>query len=125
MLVAVLASAQVPTFQHDVLPLFEKRCISCHGSVKTAGLDMRTLEAIMKGGAGGTVVQPGKPDASFLWKKIASDAMPLGGTQLTPEEKPRPPLDRTRPVSGRKRPRKRLRARLTTGTAASGRIRNP
>jgi hypothetical protein len=33
------------------------------------------------------VVVPGKPEYSVLWKKIASDAMPLGGKQLTPEEK--------------------------------------
>ena len=80
-------TAQVPTFQHDILPVFAQRCLSCHGEVKTANLDMRTLEGLMKGGASGPVIQPGHPDASFLWKKIASDAMPLGGKQLTPEEK--------------------------------------
>ena len=84
---AGVITAQVPTFQHDILPVFARRCLSCHGEVKTANLDMRTLEALMKGGAGGPVIQPGRPDASFLWKKIASDAMPLGGKQLTPEEK--------------------------------------
>ena len=81
------AAAQVPTFQHDVLPLFEKRCTSCHGAARTSNLDLRTLESLMKGGASGQVVEPGKPDASFLWKKISSDAMPLGGTQLTADEK--------------------------------------
>jgi hypothetical protein len=81
------ASAQIPTFQHDVLPLFEQRCTSCHGATRTSNLDLRTLDAVMKGGASGKVVEPGKPDASFLWKKIASDAMPLGGTQLTAGEK--------------------------------------
>ncbi|MFN7923021.1 MAG: PSD1 and planctomycete cytochrome C domain-containing protein [Bryobacteraceae bacterium] len=79
--------AQVPTFQHDVLPLFEKRCTSCHGPTKTQNLDLRTLEGVMKGGASGKVVEPGKPESSFLWKKIASDAMPLGGVQLTADEK--------------------------------------
>ncbi len=86
-LMASALAAQVPTFQHDVLPMFERRCISCHGAAKTADLDMRTLAALMKGGASGSVIQPGRPDASFLWKKIASDAMPLGGKQLTPDEK--------------------------------------
>ncbi|MSV30852.1 MAG: DUF1553 domain-containing protein [Bryobacterales bacterium] len=86
-LAAGSASAQVPTFQHDILPLFEKRCNSCHGQAKTANLDTRTLAGIMAGGASGPVVEPGKPDASFLWKKIVSDAMPLGGKQLTPSEK--------------------------------------
>ncbi len=79
--------AQVPTFQHDVLPLFENRCNSCHGKTKSSGLDMRSLGALMDGGATGPVVVPGKPEASFLWKKIVSGAMPLGGKQLTVEEK--------------------------------------
>ena len=85
--VVLTASGQVPTFQHDVLPLFEKHCTSCHGSANIADLDLRTLDAAMKGGATGSAIQPGKPDASFLWKKISSGAMPLGGKQLTPEEK--------------------------------------
>ena len=81
------ARAQVPAFQHDVLPLFENRRNSCHGKIKSSGLDMRSLDALMAGGATGPVVVPGKPEASFLWKKFVSGAMPLGGKQLTAEER--------------------------------------
>jgi hypothetical protein len=85
--VAAPLLAQTPTFQHDVRPIFEKRCNACHGAAKSAGLDTRTLDSIMAGGATGPAIEPGKPDASFLWKKIASDSMPLGGTKLTAAEK--------------------------------------
>ncbi|MBI4909530.1 MAG: PSD1 domain-containing protein [Acidobacteria bacterium] len=87
LLLSGAASGQVPTFQHDILPLFERRCNTCHGSTKTANLDMRTLPSLLTGGASGPVVVPGKPEHSVLWKKIASDAMPLGGKQLTAVEK--------------------------------------
>ena len=70
-----LARAQVPAFQHDVLPLFENRCNSCHGKTKSSGLDMRSLDALMASGATGPVVVPGKPEASFLSlsRKFSSD----------------------------------------------------
>jgi len=37
------------TFQHDVLPLIEKRCVTCHGAGRTisGGLDLRTIEGVM------------------------------------------------------------------------------
>jgi hypothetical protein len=81
------SGAATPTFQHDVLPLFEQRCNSCHSAKPSAGLDLRTLASVMTGGASGKVVEPGKPDASVLWKKIDSGAMPMGGKPLSAEEK--------------------------------------
>ncbi len=79
--------AAAPTFQHDVLPIMEQSCISCHGEQGDAGLDLRTLEGVMKGGESGPAVQPGKPEASVLWAKIASDEMPIEGSPLSDAEK--------------------------------------
>ena len=79
--------AATPTFQHDVLPLFEKRCAGCHGAKPSAGLDVRDLASVMKGGASGKAIEPGKPESSLLWTKIDSGAMPMGGAPLTADEK--------------------------------------
>lgn len=79
--------AATPTFQHDVLPVMQQRCIGCHGEQASGGLDLRTLESVMKGSSGGPAVSPGHPESSVLWEKIASDAMPMGGDPLTDAEK--------------------------------------
>jgi hypothetical protein len=84
---AAVASSATPTYQHDVLPLFEKRCAGCHGAKPSAGFDVRDLASVMKGGTSGKALEPGKPDASLLWKKIDADQMPMGGAPLTAEEK--------------------------------------
>src|SRR5258708_21566246 len=83
----VALTAGIPTFQHDVLPMFEQRCIACHGAKASGGLDLRTLASVMSGGTNGKVVEPGKPDASRLWKMIDSGAMPMGSKSLSLEEK--------------------------------------
>jgi hypothetical protein len=68
---------RVLTYEKDIMPIMEKACISCHGALKKSGkLDLRTYQALRKGGAGGTGVVPGKPDASPLWTEIHSGTMP-------------------------------------------------
>lgn len=85
--VPVAAQSPTPTFQHQVLPLFAQRCLECHSEKPMGGLDLRTLDSVMKGGTSGKVVTPGKPDLSILHKKVASGQMPIGGKRLTTEEK--------------------------------------
>jgi mono/diheme cytochrome c family protein len=82
------ASAATPTFQHDVLPLFEKRCVACHGGTLQVmgGLNLKTLEFVMAGGTGGPVVAPGDPDKSRLWIAVREGKMPMGGARLTEPE---------------------------------------
>src|SRR6266852_8039098 len=87
LLLPVALTAGIPTFQHDVLPVFEQRCIACHSTKPSAGLDLRTLASVMTGGTNGKVVEPGKPEASRLWKTIDSGAMPMGSKSLSLEEK--------------------------------------
>src|SRR5262245_61256710 len=81
--------AAVPTFQHDVLPLLEKRCVSCHGLLRpvAGGLDLRPLDRVVAGGAGGPVVVPGNPEMSRLWTLVRDGKMPMGGAPLADEEK--------------------------------------
>lgn len=61
----------------DVTPIFQMRCVTCHGKRKQeAGLDLRTQAARLKGGKSGPALVPGKPDESLLMKKIAEGVMP-------------------------------------------------
>ena len=73
----LLAAAEAPRFERDVLPVFTKYCFTCHGqSSPKLGLDLRTAATAMRGSHNGPVVIKGKPDESLLWKKVSSRAMP-------------------------------------------------
>ena len=65
------------TFEDDVLPILEARCIRCHGAeVKKSGLDLRRRFTIVEGGDSGPALVPGKPTESLLLEKIESKEMP-------------------------------------------------
>lgn len=61
--------------------VLQKNCLGCHGAAKTSGLDLRTSESMLAGGAHGAVIVPTDPDQSRLYKQIthvAEPAMPPG-----------------------------------------------
>ena len=63
--------------ENDVLPIFQTRCVLCHGKRRQeGGLDLRTQASRLKGGKSGPALVPGKPDESLLIKRIASGEMP-------------------------------------------------
>jgi mono/diheme cytochrome c family protein len=63
--------------ESDVLPIFQMRCVVCHGKRKQeGGLDLRTQASRMKGGNSGPALVPGKPDESLIMKTILSGQMP-------------------------------------------------
>jgi len=67
----------VPDFQRDVLPIFEAKCIRCHGAKKRDGkLDMRTLEALLAGGVSGPALKPGNAQKSLLIELLHYKEMP-------------------------------------------------
>jgi mono/diheme cytochrome c family protein len=70
---------EAPSFTKDIRPLFQVKCVRCHGEkMRKADLDLRTLAAALKGGESGPAVVPGKPDSSPLYEKVHSGAMPPG-----------------------------------------------
>ena len=78
-----------PDFQKDVLPVFEEKCISCHGAKRRGGkLDMRTLEALLQGGDTGPALKPGNAQKSLLIELIHYKEMPpkKKGPFITPQE---------------------------------------
>ena len=80
------SSKKVPAFDADIKPLFIAKCVACHGSTPQAKLDVRTPEAILKGGASGPAVVPGEAAKSLLIDKIVTGQMPPGKVKLTAAE---------------------------------------
>lgn len=91
-------SAPVPTntepaavtgisFTNDVMPIFESRCVNCHGDEQVKeGLDLKTYEGLMAGSSNGPVLEPGNANNSFLLEQIIKGEMPKRGPKLTPKE---------------------------------------
>src|SRR5262249_17911673 len=76
------------TFEKDVLPLLQTKCLSCHGAGKQkADLDLRSRASLLKGGETGPAVKPGSAKDSLLWEKINADQMPPDKNKLTAAEK--------------------------------------
>src|SRR6266487_260520 len=60
-----------------VQPIFDANCVKCHGLMQQkSGLELDSLETVMKGGHDGAVVVPGKPKKSRLYQYLASDSDP-------------------------------------------------
>jgi cytochrome c553 len=66
-----------PVTQHDVLPIVLLRCATCHGAHRQDGkLDLRTPEAMKRGGKHGPAVLSGNAAASPMIQRIESEACP-------------------------------------------------
>ena len=75
--------------EKDVLPIFQVRCVACHGKRRQeGGLDLRTRASRLKGGRSGPAVLPGKPDLSPVIQKIESGEMPPVELQLANSVRP-------------------------------------
>ena len=60
------------TYAADIKPIFDKSCIKCHGADKQKGkLRLDSLEASLKGGQDGKVIEPGKSADSMLVHNVA------------------------------------------------------
>lgn len=79
----------------QIKPLLEERCFNCHNSRRrsgpAAGLDLTTIESLMRGGDGGPVVIPGKPAESLLVIAVTYEDQfvkmpPLEDDRLSAEE---------------------------------------
>jgi mono/diheme cytochrome c family protein len=56
--------------------ILQKNCFGCHGPAKTSGLDLRTGDSAMAGGAHGPVIVPSDPSASKLYQVLTHEAEP-------------------------------------------------
>ena len=63
--------------EREVHAILSAKCWVCHGRTeRRAGLDLRTRNAILKGGKSGPAIVPGKPAESLLIKRITAQEMP-------------------------------------------------
>src|SRR4051794_33396098 len=60
----------VEHFETKVRPLLAKRCFACHTDTPMGGLVMNSRAGLLKGGASGPAIVPGKPEASLLIRAI-------------------------------------------------------
>jgi hypothetical protein len=74
-----MSPAQVLSFGRNIQPLFQAKCVRCHGQkAHKADLDLRSLTGVLRGGESGAVIVPGKPEVSLLYEKVHSGTMPPG-----------------------------------------------
>jgi hypothetical protein len=55
-----------PSYNANIQELLVSKCAMCHGQAASAGLDVTTFEALMRGGDNGAVVIAGDPENSRL-----------------------------------------------------------
>ncbi len=84
------SSSALVSFKDDVQPIFNARCVTCHGDVGPEdGLSLTSYENVMAGSNTGPVVIPGQPENSELVKRIkgiSQPRMPFGQTPLTDQQ---------------------------------------
>ncbi|MSR32033.1 MAG: DUF1553 domain-containing protein [Gemmataceae bacterium] len=85
-------SADLDFFEKKIRPVLADHCYKCHSEKSQpakGGLKLDTRAGVLKGGATGPAIHPGKPEASLLLKAIRHDssveAMPPGKPQLSQE----------------------------------------
>ncbi|HEY6991993.1 MAG TPA: c-type cytochrome domain-containing protein, partial [Bryobacteraceae bacterium] len=81
------AQAATPSFTSDVAPILQKNCLACHSSAaKMGGLVMDKFDLLMKGGAHGPAVVPGKAEESRMVMMLEGKVqprMPYGSDPLS------------------------------------------
>lgn len=86
---ASLLSAAEVSFERDVLPVLEKRCLVCHqGDAAQKGLRVHSVQALLTGGENGAAIVPGDAEGSLLVAKISGEkpSMPPAGDPLAADE---------------------------------------
>jgi mono/diheme cytochrome c family protein len=91
-LVATFAASAVQvTFERDIRPILEARCLQCHGEKKqNGGLRLDAKAAALRGGQSGPPIVAGKATESLLYQRVAAqnddERMPPVGERLSATE---------------------------------------
>ena len=82
-------------YQEEVLPILRANCLACHNRTRSKGdVVMETPDDIRKGNEGGSFVEAGNAEESFLFQLAAHTDDPVmppaknkvGARNLTPDE---------------------------------------
>lgn len=80
-------SVENVSFNRDIYPLVERRCVKCHGGeFPSEGLNLESYESLMSGSQNGQVIVAGDSSNSLLFEQIKSGEMPKRGSDLTAEQ---------------------------------------
>jgi uncharacterized membrane protein/mono/diheme cytochrome c family protein len=84
-------AAAAPDFTREVMPIFKRTCVECHGPDKVkARLRMDSVEALQKGGKSGALLKPGDAENSLIMRRVlgldGEDQMPLDKDPLTEKQ---------------------------------------
>src|SRR5262249_2855507 len=90
--IGVAVAAETParvTYEEHVRPILKAHCFVCHGEEEKpkAGLDLRLVRTIMKGGVSGEVLVVGRHEESLLWERLEAEEMPPGDKKLSASQK--------------------------------------
>jgi mono/diheme cytochrome c family protein len=78
--VSTETAQQRKAFDADLLPIFQRKCVQCHGGAKpAAGLDLHSLSSLLASNKVTPVVVEGFSEKSVLVRKVAEKAMPPAG----------------------------------------------
>jgi len=75
-------------FERDIWPIFTAHCTGCHGADRPkAGLDLRNVAMMLRGGKSGPALDLADPGSSGLLERITRGEMPPGkARKLSPQE---------------------------------------
>lgn len=81
------ASVGSVSFSRNVLPIFDRICVKCHGGDETKeGLSLKSYADVMAGSNNGPVIVPGDVTNSFLIQQVVNGKMPKKGPRLLPAQ---------------------------------------
>lgn len=82
------SAAEDLSFEGQIQPILKALCFECHGEGdKLSGnLDLRLRRLLVKGGAKGPAIVPGKPEMSLLLKRVRDGEMPPRKKKLSEEQ---------------------------------------
>lgn len=64
-------------WERRIEPLLDRQCMKCHAGVRQrGGLDLRSLDTVLRGGDSGPAIAPGNPGASRLLQYVLPGAAP-------------------------------------------------
>ena len=72
-----VSPAPPPEFQTDLFPILQTHCLRCHNSeARLADLDLSTEASLFRGSASGSILVPGRPQESPLYRMVHQELMP-------------------------------------------------
>ena len=79
-IIAAKTKEETARFHELALPIFEDRCFACHATdTPMGGLDLRTVQSVLKGSESGPVISDLGSIKSILIRKLTSGEMPPPG----------------------------------------------